>query len=33
MMVENRSLPAERATQHLSLLLEQGEDSLERKED
>lgn len=34
MMVENPSLPAqEQATQHLSLLLEQGEDSLKRKED
>lgn len=32
-MVENPSLPTEeQATQHLSLLLEQREDSLKRKE-
>lgn len=31
-MVETPSLPAEQPTQHLSLLLEQREDSLKRKE-
>lgn len=31
MMVEDPSLSAEQATQHLFLLLEQGEDSLKRK--
>lgn len=32
-MVENPSLPAEQATQHLPLRLKEGEDSLKRKED
>lgn len=33
MMAEKPSLPAEQATQHLSLRLKDGEDSLKRKED
>lgn len=33
MMPEKPSLSAEQATQHLSLLLKDGEDSLKRKED